>query len=116
MQEDSYWDIVYNGYHKDNNVPISPITIYPALSSHTVEILITADSIPKTWFYAGIIYHYIDDPNSYPAPKLGEFFKVPVNKASIYQFKNLTDNYWLQYHPYRWFLWQSVRVRVYRFG
>lgn len=116
MIGDIDWDIVYNHYHRDDINPISPITVYPALTSHTLEILVVADSIPNTWFYAGELYHYLDDPNSHPFPKIGSFFKILVNKASVIQLNNLTDNYWLQYHPRRYFKWQSVRIRTYRFG
>ncbi|MGB3535429.1 MAG: hypothetical protein WBA13_18165 [Microcoleaceae cyanobacterium] len=116
MDNNSEWETVYNQYHRSDDTPLSPITIYPPLNRHTIEILVFADSIPKNWYTAGQLYCYLQNPNIAPFPRTTAIERVPVNVAQVFRFPQDSEYIWLQYHPRRWYKWQTVTVKSWIYG
>lgn len=114
MQNDNEWEIVYNElYHRNDN--LSPITIYPALSRHTVEILAQA-SVPATWYSAGRLYCFLQDPNSSSYPRATLIENVPINISKVFRIPNDSESFWLQYHPHHWYPEQQLTVKAWIYG
>ncbi|MGB3536007.1 MAG: hypothetical protein WBA13_21135 [Microcoleaceae cyanobacterium] len=116
MDNNSEWETVHTQYYRNDDAPIAPITIYPSLNRHVVEVQVLADSIPKTWTSAGRLYCFLQDPNTYIYPRATLIENVPVNVSKVYKLPDDTEYYWLQYQPHRWYKWQALTVKAWIYG
>lgn len=119
MQNDNEWEIVYQEpYYRegDNFSSVTPITIYPPLSRHTVEILAQASPIPEKWRSAGRLYCFLQDPSSTLYPRTTLIEDVPINISKIFRIPNYSEFFWLQYRPHYWYKKQILTVKTWIYG
>lgn len=90
---------------------ISPITVDPALNVFTIQSEIIADSIPKKWESAGVLYQLIDNPSTVSYPRTVQTVNIPINRAFIIKLKEFTPYYWIQSLPRKRLLWQTVTLK-----
>jgi hypothetical protein len=119
MQNDNEWEIVYQvPYYKEGNnfSSVTPITIYPPLSRHVIEVQVLADSIPDTWFSAGRLSCFLQDPNSSIYPRTTLIENVPINTSKVFKIPDDSEFFWLQYRPHYWFREQTLTVKTWIYG
>ena len=109
MLNDNEWNLIYSDFIRDNVNPL-PLIVFPSeVSKHTIRIEVNATEIRPTWKTAGWLYHRISPPSDNKRDIAGEF-RVLVNCRNIFKLPELTNTFWLEYQPARWYLWQDIKI------
>lgn len=109
MDNEAEWENIYNEFLKDVDKPLQPISLNREFYRHTIRIHAQADSIPATWHTAGWLHHRLNSPSS-PTPFIAEIVRVPVNIQFLVNLQVLSDKFYLEFYPARWFLWMTVKI------
>ncbi|MDY7022246.1 MAG: hypothetical protein SWJ54_12955 [Cyanobacteriota bacterium] len=109
MNNESEWELVFSDFKRDDNLPLQIVQLPREFYRHTIRIEVIADSIPKTWKTAGWLYHRLSPPSD-TNRVIYDSRIVLVNCQQVMELNPVTDRFYLEYLPHRWFLWQDIKI------
>ena len=109
MNKESEWELVFSDFKKDEKSRLALVQLPREFYRHTIRIQVDATSIPSTWRTAGWLYHRL---NHFTETEriIAQEYRVLVNCQQIIQLPTLTDRFYLEYLPAKWYIWQDIKI------
>jgi len=113
LDDESNWQIVYNGFHlATEENPINKILIPGAFTQHTIRAYATSLPAKPHWWLAGRLTQLLG--NSLSAPDFeASRWAVPLKARTLIQLPVLTSEYRLKFEPAKWHKEIALVIEIY---
>lgn len=110
MNNENEWELIFDDFKRDDTKPIDLIAIPREFYRHTVRIEVEATDIPSRWRVSGWLYHRLNSPSDSLQRDIAGEYRILVNSRQIIKLPKLTDRFYLEYLPARWYIWQNIKI------